>query len=208
MENQSSLFDDIPFTQYTEENHTDVGEESDLPECNCDHSKNETCSVCVRVQSPEVYRLDFTDEADHSGDQDTLESGSVSGHREKGLKPSCHDGKDVDENQHDKSVVEDTKVSDYNDISESSGRQENQNDESDAEKFHVNSVGVKDITHMDNQSDSGILVEKSEIDVKQNRSRSPTAARNDNDPPKDSSQNANVDKRKPLFSSKPDRLVM
>ena len=99
-ENQSRS-NQMPFQQYTgnqstehhgnndvsdddSENDDDSdsvsGNDSDLdlePDCNCDHDKNETCPVCVRVQSPEVYRLDFTGE--HSGDQDTLDSNSNNG---------------------------------------------------------------------------------------------------------------------------------
>ena len=58
-----------------DENSDDDEEDDDLDlesECHCDHANNETCPVCVRVQSPEVYRIDFTEmPGEHSGDQDS-----------------------------------------------------------------------------------------------------------------------------------------
>ena len=83
-ENQSRN-DSVPFQQYSADNQSDddddLSEEDDdldlESECHCDHTKNETCPVCVRVQSPEVYRIDFTEmPGEHSGDQD---SGSFNG---------------------------------------------------------------------------------------------------------------------------------
>ncbi|KAL4235190.1 hypothetical protein ACF0H5_006828 [Mactra antiquata] len=73
---ERNIFDDIPIN-YNIENQSDLSEEEDTEEiqqCDCDHSQNEKCPVCVRVQSPEVYRLDFTDEGDQSGDQDQLDA--------------------------------------------------------------------------------------------------------------------------------------
>lgn len=49
---------------------------AELQECHCDHSQNEKCTVCVRVQSPQVYRLDFTDETeDQSAEQEVADIG-------------------------------------------------------------------------------------------------------------------------------------
>ncbi|XP_060602850.1 RAB11-binding protein RELCH homolog isoform X2 [Ruditapes philippinarum] len=70
---EQSIFDDIPPGSYSPDNQSDLSEEEDLQHCDCDHSLNEKCPVCVRVQSPEVYRLDFTDEGDQSADQEVLD---------------------------------------------------------------------------------------------------------------------------------------
>ena len=132
-ENQSRS-NQIPFQQYTgnqstvdtdhhgnhpddnisDDDSVDDGDDSgscsdsdlDLePDCNCDHDKNETCPVCVRVQSPEVYRLDFTGE--HSGDQDTLDSSSNNGEARVTVGEEVNNGCETEESsQSDRTSTE------------------------------------------------------------------------------------------------------
>ena len=120
----------IPFQQYTADHQSDgnasshdnsdddiTDDDDDLDletDCNCDHNKNETCPVCVRVQSPEVYRLDFT--GDHSGDSGSfngepgrtdVREGSKDGCESTGTSDNIPDNKTITEVQGSDSNVSD-----------------------------------------------------------------------------------------------------
>ena len=87
-DNQSNDSADDDDDENSDEDEEDV--DLDLEsECHCDHANNETCPVCVRVQSPEVYRIDFTEmPGEHSGDQD---SGSFNS-EPSGVRTESKDG--------------------------------------------------------------------------------------------------------------------
>ncbi|XP_052230319.1 RAB11-binding protein RELCH homolog isoform X2 [Dreissena polymorpha] len=77
---KSLLFDDIPTSPALPGNQTDAEEEEDLDQCKCD---------TTRVQSPDVYRLDFSDD----GEEQTKELGSANASLNDSAQ--CDNQKDV-----------------------------------------------------------------------------------------------------------------
>ena len=47
----------------------------DILDCTCDHDQEEKCPVCIRVSSPQVYRLDFTEEPDEQSTEQEVADG-------------------------------------------------------------------------------------------------------------------------------------
>ena len=168
-ENQSRS-DQIPFQQYTANqsvadtdqhgsdadddvsNDDDVDDDDDSgscsdsdldlePDCNCDHDKNETCPVCVRVQSPEVYRLDFTGE--HSGDQDTLDSSSYNGEATRiAVGEDVKNGCEIEENSPSDKTFTEVQNSDLNAGDATDGLNTVHENETDLHTVHKDNTDI------------------------------------------------------------------
>ncbi|XP_052816582.1 RAB11-binding protein RELCH homolog isoform X2 [Mya arenaria] len=95
------VFDDLPVSPT---HHSDMEEEEeDLQECTCNHNENEKCPVCVRVQSPEMYRLDFSDDGEEqSGNQSTAGNRNQSSAEKGGHSQERYQGDQTNRSHSDK----------------------------------------------------------------------------------------------------------
>lgn len=79
-----------------------------MQDCTCDHEQNEKCPVCVRVQSPQVYRLDFTDEGEDQTAEQEVAGGQ--GHNHGDRSDDSHDNMDqVNNAETDQNVTDSLK---------------------------------------------------------------------------------------------------